>query len=59
MSEIFSSTAFGFCWWDIPAAIVLVCLIAAFFIRRRALKKRIKELQDEAEAAAPAQEEKA
>ena len=39
-------TLLGFCWWDIPAAIILIGIIVFLVVRPRKLKKREEELED-------------
>lgn len=43
----FENVALGFCWWDLPALILLIAVTALFFVRRHKLGKEIKELQDQ------------
>lgn len=47
MSYIFSHTVLGFCWWDIPALIVLLAVIIYFIAKNRKMKKAEKELEDQ------------
>ncbi|MCF0144192.1 MAG: hypothetical protein HUJ79_03635 [Firmicutes bacterium] len=47
MSNIFAHTVLGFCWWDIPAAIVLIAVIVVFIVRSRKLKQEKEELEDQ------------
>ena len=47
MSYIFQHTVLGFCWWDLPALIVLVVVAAYFIIRHHNLKKEEKDLEDQ------------
>ncbi len=47
MSYLLEHTVFGFCWWDLPALIVLICVVAAFAVQRHKLKKQEKELEDQ------------
>lgn len=35
----------GFCWWDIPGLILLIAAIAFVVIRKKSLKKELKELE--------------
>lgn len=46
MSYIIAHTKLWFCWWDIPAAIILAAVTAIFIIRRRRLKKQEKRLEN-------------
>ena len=39
-------TLLGFCWWDLPAFIILVAIIVFLVVRHRRLKKREQELED-------------
>lgn len=39
-------TLLGFCWWDLPAAIILIGVIVFLIIRHRKLKRREQELED-------------
>lgn len=47
MLSIFTNTVIGFCWWDIPALIILIAVIAVFAVKHRNLKKEEKELEDQ------------
>ena len=47
MSYIFEHTVLGFCWWDIPALIVLIAVIAVFVVKHRDMKKQEKDLEDQ------------
>ncbi|NLC75294.1 MAG: hypothetical protein GX685_08775 [Clostridiales bacterium] len=38
--------ALGFCFWDIPAAILLAAVIAGLYIQQRRHKKKMKELEE-------------
>lgn len=44
---IFEYATLGFCWWDVPALILLIVATALFFVRRHKLGKEIKELQNQ------------
>lgn len=46
MSYIFEHTTLGFCWWDIPALIILVVVIVVFAWKHHDMKKQEKELED-------------
>ncbi|MGN0702214.1 MAG: hypothetical protein ACI4KL_03435 [Lentihominibacter sp.] len=46
MGNAMHHTLLGFCWWDIPAAIILIGIIVFLVIRHRKLKKREQELED-------------
>lgn len=47
MSYVFEHSIFGFCWWDLPAAIVLIVVIVAFVWKHRDMKKQEKDLEDQ------------
>lgn len=47
MSYIMEHTVFGFCWWDIPALIVLIAVVAVFVVKHRDMKKQEKDLEDQ------------
>lgn len=47
MSYIIAHTVLGFCWWDIPALIVLIAVIAVFVMKHRDMKKQEKDLEDQ------------
>ncbi|MBA4700829.1 MAG: hypothetical protein H2212_15515 [Ruminococcus sp.] len=47
MSYILSHTVLGFCWWDLPALIVLIVVIAAFAVKHHNMKKKEKDLEDQ------------
>lgn len=47
MSYVFEHSVFGFCWWDLPAAIVLIVVIVAFVWKHHDMKKQEKELEDQ------------
>lgn len=47
MSYIFEHSVFGFCWWDIPAAIILIVVIVAFVWKHHDMKKQEKDLEDQ------------
>ena len=47
MSYILAHTTLGFCWWDIPALIVLIVVIAAFAVKHHNMKKEEKDLEDQ------------
>lgn len=50
MSFLFEHTALGFCWWDLPALIILIVVIVVFAKQRHDLKKQEKDLEDELSA---------
>lgn len=45
--EIFENLTLGFCWWDLPALILLIAVTALFFVRRHKLNNEKKELQNQ------------
>jgi cytochrome c-type biogenesis protein CcmH/NrfF len=45
MEHAMYHTLLGFCWWDIPAFIILVGIILFLIFRHRRLKKREQELE--------------
>lgn len=47
MSYIMEHTVFGFCWWDIPALIVLIAVVAVFVVKHRDMKKQEKGFEDQ------------
>lgn len=47
MSYILEHTVLGFCWWDIPALIVLIAVIAVFVMKHRDMKKQENDLEDQ------------
>ncbi|MCI9135275.1 MAG: hypothetical protein HFI31_13990 [Lachnospiraceae bacterium] len=47
MSFVFEHSALGFCWWDLPAAIVLIVVVVAFIWKHHDMKKQEQELEDE------------
>lgn len=46
MSYIFEHTALGFCWWDLPAALILIVVVAVCVWKHRDMKKQEKDLED-------------
>lgn len=50
MTYIIEHTRFGFCWWDIPALIVLLVVIVVFLVKRHEMKKEEKDLEDQLSA---------
>lgn len=58
MSYVLEHTTLGFCLWDLPAAIILIVVIAVFAWKHHDMKQQEKELEDQisglyAEDAAP------
>ena len=47
MSYILEHTILGFCWWDIPALIVLIGVAVYFFTKNRKRKEEEKDLEDQ------------
>lgn len=46
MSYILEHTVLGFCWWDLPALIVLLGVIVFFVVKRHNMKEEEKDLED-------------
>lgn len=46
MSYIFAHTKLWFCWWDLPAAIILIAIAVIFIVRHHRMKKQEKRLED-------------
>lgn len=49
MSYIIEHTVLGFCWWDIPALLILLAVIAVFIKKHHDMKKLENELEDQLE----------
>ncbi len=47
MSYVLEHTVLGFCWWDLPALIVLIVVAAAFVWKHHDMKKQEKDLEDQ------------
>ena len=47
MSYILEHTVLGFCWWDLPALILLIAVIVVFAWKHHDMKKQEKELEDQ------------
>lgn len=47
MSTILEHTTLGFCWWDIPALIILIVVIVVFAWKHHDMKKQVKDLEDQ------------
>mgnify|MGYP000081356255 FL=1 len=47
MSYILEHTTLGFCWWDLPALIVLILVIVVFAWKHHDMKKQEKDLEDQ------------
>ena len=46
MEHAMQHTLLGFCWWDLPALIILIAIIVVLVIRHRKQKRREQELED-------------
>lgn len=46
MNQAMHHTLLGFCWWDIPALIILIGIIVFLVVRHSKLKRYERELQD-------------
>lgn len=46
MEHAMEHTLLGFCWWDLPALIILVGVIVFLVARHRRFKRREQELED-------------
>ncbi|MDO4177160.1 MAG: hypothetical protein Q4D99_06800 [Bacillota bacterium] len=46
MEHAMQHTLLGYCWWDLPALIILIGIIVVLVVRHRKLKKREQELED-------------
>ncbi|MCQ2547087.1 MAG: hypothetical protein MJ161_06035 [Clostridia bacterium] len=46
MEHAMEHTLLGYCWWDLPALIILIAVIVVLVVRHRKLKKREQELED-------------
>lgn len=47
MSYIIQHSTLGFCWWDLPALIVLIAVIVYFVVRNSKMKKEKEDLKDQ------------
>lgn len=47
MSNVLAHTTLGFCWWDIPALIVLIVVIVAFAVKHHKMKREENDLEDQ------------
>ncbi len=47
MSYILEHTTLGLCWWDLPALIILIAVIAASVWKCHDMKRKEKELEDQ------------
>lgn len=46
VAYIIEHSVLGFCWWDIPAAIVLIAVTAGAILKHHDMKKQEKDLED-------------
>lgn len=47
MSFVFEHSVLGFCWWDLPALIVLILVVVAFIWKHHDMKKQERDLEDQ------------
>jgi Ca2+/Na+ antiporter len=47
MAYILAHSRLGFCWWDIPALIVLIAVIVVFLVKYFKMRNTEKELEDQ------------
>lgn len=47
MAYVLEHTKLGFCWWDIPALLVLAAIVVIYLLRSHDLKKQQKEMEDQ------------
>ena len=40
-------TTLGFCWWDIPAVLILLAVVVVLIVRHSKMKKTVKSLEDQ------------
>ena len=45
--KVASRSVLGFCWWDLPALIVLILVIVVFAWKHHDMKKQEKDLEDQ------------
>lgn len=45
VASFLQNLTLGFCWWDIPSLILLIAAVAFVVIRKKSLKKELKELK--------------
>lgn len=50
MSYILEHTTLGFCWWDLPAAIILILVIVVVAWKHHDMKQQERELEDQISA---------
>lgn len=46
MAYILEHTKLGWCWWDLPAFLVLAAVVIIYLIKRHNLKTEQEELED-------------
>lgn len=47
MTQIFQHSVLGFCWWDLPALIILIAVVVGFAVKHHNMKKEEKDLEDQ------------
>lgn len=47
MSYILEHTILGFCWWDIPALLILIGIAVYFVVKNHKRKEEEKDLEDQ------------
>ena len=47
MAYVLEHTTLGFCWWDLPVAIILIVVIVSFVWKHNDMKKQEKDLEDQ------------
>ena len=47
MSYVLEHTVLGFCWWDLPAAIVLIVVAGVFIWKHHDMKKQERDLEEQ------------
>lgn len=47
MSYILEHTMLGFCWWDIPALLILIGIAVYFVVKNHKRKEEEKDLEDQ------------
>lgn len=50
MAYILEHSHLGFCWWDLPACILLAVVTVLFIVQHCRLKKEEKDLEDQLSA---------
>lgn len=46
MAFLYEHTAFGFCWWDLVALLVVIGVVLVMIFKLRKQKKELNKLQD-------------